>query len=154
MKGNAKVIETLNFLLADELAAINQYMVHSEMFADWGYDQLHKATEKRAITEMKHAEKHIARILFLEGRPMVSQLNPIHIGADVKAMFTNDHAAELGAIKGYNDGIQVCVEAKDNGTKEMLEAILVDEEDHINYIETQLGQIEQLGLENYLTTVK
>lgn len=154
MKGNAKVIETLNFLLADELAAINQYMVHSEMFADWGFDQLHVATEKRAITEMKHAEKHIARILFLEGRPMVSQLNPIHIGADVKAMFTNDHAAEQGAIKAYNDGIQVCVEAKDNGTKEMLEAILVDEEDHIDYIEIQLGQIEQLGLANYLMTEK
>jgi bacterioferritin len=154
MKGNTKVIETLNFLLADELAAINQYMVHSEMFANWGYGKLHQDTEKRAITEMKHAEKHIGRILFLEGIPIVSELNPLHIGADVKAMFENDHAAEQGAIKGYNDSIQVCVEAKDNGTKEMLESILVDEEDHIDYIETQLGQIEQLGIENYLTTVK
>ena len=154
MKGNAKVIETLNFLLADELAAINQYMVHSEMFADWGFDQLHKVTEMRARTEMKHAETHIGRILFLEGLPIVSKLNPLHIGSDVKLMFENDKAAELGAVKGYNDGIQVCVEAKDHGTKEMLEAILKDEEEHLDYIETQLGQIGQLGLENYLITVK
>ncbi|MGB4595626.1 MAG: bacterioferritin [Anaerolineaceae bacterium] len=152
MKGNAKVIETLNFLLADELAAINQYIVHSEMFANWGYEKLHQDTEKRAITEMKHAEKHIARILFLEGLPIVTELHPIHIGADVKLMFENDLAAEQGAVKAYNDGIQVCVTAKDNGTKELLDDILVDEENHLDYIETQLSQIEQLGLANYLTT--
>lgn len=154
MKGNKKVIDVLNFLLADELSAINQYMVHSEMFDDWGYAQLHKSTEARAITEMKHAEKHIGRILFLEGTPIVSELNPLHIGADVKAMFENDLAAEQGAVKAYNDAVALCVEAKDNGTKDLLEAILKDEEEHLDYIETQLSQIEQLGLENYLLTVK
>lgn len=154
MKGNQKVIDILNFLLADELSAINQYMVHSEMFDDWGYAQLHKITEARAITEMKHAEKHIGRILFLEGIPIVSKLNPLHIGADVKKMFENDKAAEVGAVKAYNDAVALCVEAQDNGTKDMLEAILADEEDHLDFIETQLSQIEQIGLENYLTTVK
>ena len=154
MKGNKDLITVLNSLLADELTAINQYMVHSEMNDNWRYEKLHKTIEKRAIDEMKHAEKHIGRILFLEGLPIVSKLNPLHIGSDVKVMFENDKAAELGAVKGYNDGIQVCVEAKDHGTKEMLEAILQDEEEHLDYIETQLGQIEQLGLDNYLITVK
>lgn len=154
MKGNEKVIEVLNLLLADELAAINQYMVHSEMFDDWGYDQLHKTAEARARGEMKHAEQHIGRILFLEGTPVVTNLNPIHIGQDVKAMFENDRMAELGAIKAYNEAVALCVELKDNGTKDMIEQFLVDEEAHLDYIEEQLDQIEQMGLENYLTTVK
>ena len=100
MKGNAKVIATLNGLLADELTAINQYMVHSEMCANWGYGELHEAIEKRAITEMKHAEKHIGRIIFLEGLPVVSKLNPLHIGADVLGQLKSDLAAEQGAVKG------------------------------------------------------
>jgi len=153
MKGNKKVLDVLNDLLSDELTAINQYMVHGEMAEDWGYPVLHEAIEKRAITEMRHAEKHIARILFLEGIPMVSNLKAIHIGADVPKMFANDHAAEQEAIEKYNAAIKVAVEAGDNGTKELLDGILVDEEDHIDYIETQLSKIEQMGLAFYLSTL-
>ena len=150
MKGNDRIIERLNVLLADELTAINQYMVHSEMCANWGYERLHKAIEKRAIDEMKHAEKLIARIIFLEGRPVVSTLNKINIGADVEAQHKNDWAAEDGAIKAYNDGIRLAVEVGDNGTRELLESILKDEEDHIDWIEAQLDQINQMGIQNYL----
>ncbi len=105
MKGDPKLIKALNALLADELTAINQYMVHSEMCDNWGYDKLHKAIEKRAIDEMKHAEKLIGRILFLEGLPIVSDLKKLFIGADIPKMFANDHAAEDGAIKAYNEAI-------------------------------------------------
>lgn len=150
MKGNAKIIEVLNSLLADELTAINQYMVHSEMCADWGYGELHEAVEKRAITEMKHAEMHIGRIIFLEGRPIVSNLNPLHIGQDVAAQLANDLASETGAVKAYNDAIRLAVEVGDNGTRAILEGILHDEEDHADWLETQLDQIEQMGLQNYL----
>jgi len=150
MKGHDKIIERLNVLLADELTAVNQYIVHSEMCANWGYDRLHAAIEKRAIEEMKHAEKHIARILFLEGKPIVSQLNPLHVGADVKAQLENDHAAEDGAIKMYNDSIALCVGLSDNGTRDMLEEILEDEEAHIDWLEAQLDQIGQMGIGNYL----
>ncbi|MFH0954174.1 MAG: bacterioferritin [Verrucomicrobiota bacterium] len=150
MKGNAKIIETLNALLADELTAINQYIVHSEMCANWGYKELHEAIEKRAIEEMKHAEKIIARILFLEGRPVVSRLNKISIGGKVEEQHENDHAAELDAIKAYNEGIRLAVELADNGTRELLESNLVDEERHIDWIEAQLDQIKQMGIQNYL----
>ena len=150
MKGNAKVIAKLNELLADELTAINQYIVHSEMCANWGYDELHKVTEKRAIDEMKHAEKLIGRILFLEGRPVVSNLNKIIIGAEVPAQHANDHAAEEGAIQNYNASIKLAAELGDNGTREILESILKDEEAHIDWIEAQLDQIKQMGIQNYL----
>lgn len=150
MKGNAQVIEQLNELLAEELTAINQYIVHSEMCANWGYERLHDATEKRAITEMGHAEKLIARIIFLEGTPIVSRLNPFHIGADVLAQLRNDRAAEETAIKMYNDAVRLAVEKGDNGTRDMLEDILEDEEEHIDWLEAQLDQIEQMGLPNYL----
>ena len=150
MKGNEKIIETLNALLADELTAINQYMVQSEMCADWGYQKLHEAIEKRAIDEMKHAEKLIGRIIFLEGKPTVSNLNKINIGATVDVQHKNDHDAEEGAIKAYNDGIKLAVEVGDNGTRDLLEEILEDEEDHIDWIESQLDQIEQMGLQVYL----
>jgi len=150
MKGNDKVIETLNHLLADELTAINQYMVHSEMCANWGHDRLHEATEKRAITEMKHAEKLIARILFLEGIPIVSKLNDIHVGAEVQAQLQNDLQAELGAVKMYNEGIRLCLEVGDGGSRELLEDILEDEEEHTDWLEAQLDQIKQMGLAHYL----
>ena len=150
MKGNEKVLETLNMLLADELTAINQYMVQSEMCADWGYEKLHEAIEKRAIDEMKHAEKLIGRILFLEGKPIVSNLNKINIGATVDSQHKNDHEAEQMAIKAYNDAIKQAVELGDNGTRDMLEEILEDEEEHIDWIESQLDQIEQMGLQVYL----
>ena len=150
MKGNDKIIERLNLLLADELTAINQYIVQSEMCANWGYDKLHAIFEKRAIDEMKHAEKLIGRILFLEGSPIVSNLNKIHIGADVETQHKNDWAAEEGAIKAYNDAVRLAVEVGDNGTREILEDILKDEEDHIDWIEAQLDQIKQMGIQVYL----
>jgi bacterioferritin len=151
MKGNEKILEELNQLLADELTAINQYMVHAEMCDDWGYEELDEAIEARAITEMKHAEKLIGRILFLEGKPIVSNLNPIHIGADVAAQLENDWEAEHGAIAAYNEGIRLAVEVGDNGTREVLESILVDEEEHIDWIEAQQDQIAQMGIEIYLS---
>ncbi len=150
MKGNEKIIERLNARLADELAAINQYIVHSEMCANWGYGHLHEAIEKRAIEEMKHAEKLIARIIFLEGRPIVSSLNQINIGSDVEAQHTKDWAAEEAAIKVYNEDIRLATEVGDNGTRELLESTLLDEENHIDWIEAQLDQIEQMGIQSYL----
>jgi bacterioferritin len=150
MKGNEKVIATLNFLLADELTAVSQYMVHSEMCANWMYAELAEKIEKRAIEEMKHAEKHIGRILFLEGTPIVSNLNKMSIGPDVESMLKNDEQAEAGAIKAYNDAIKQAAELGDNGTREMLEDILGDEEAHIDWIEAQLDQIKQMGIQNYL----
>jgi bacterioferritin len=150
MKGNEQILETLNTLLAEELTAINQYMVHSEMCADWGYERLHEAMEKRAIDEMRHAEKLIGRIIFLEGTPIVSELNKITIGAQVEAQHRNDLAGELDAVAAYNAGIRLAVEVGDNGTRELLESILKDEEEHVDWLETQLDQIAQMGVQNYL----
>ena len=150
MKGNEKIISKLNEFLADELTAINQYMVHSEMTANWGYGKLHEKIEKRAIDEMKHAETLIARILFLEGIPVVSNLRKINIGATVETQLKNDLAGEADAIKGYNEGIRLCLELKDNGTRELIDANLHDEEEHLDWLETQLDQISQMGLQNYL----
>ncbi|MDA8242542.1 MAG: bacterioferritin [Elusimicrobia bacterium] len=152
MKGNEELIKTLNSLLADELTAINQYMVHSEMCANWGYEKLHKHFEKRAIMEMKHAEKLIGRILFLEGRPTVSVLKKISIGADVPKQLANDHAAEAGAIKAYNEAIVQAGEAKDFATREILEDILGDEDGHIDDIEELQDQVSQMTLPVFLTT--
>ncbi len=152
MKGNDKLIDKLNFLLADELTAINQYMVHSEMCANWGYEKLHEGFEKRAIDEMKHAEKLIGRILFLEGTPIVSSLNNIHIGADVAKQLANDREAEAGAIKAYNEAIKLAVEVGDNATREVLESILKDEDAHIDKLEELLDQVGQMGIQFFLTT--
>ncbi|MCL7451964.1 MAG: bacterioferritin [Anaerolineae bacterium] len=150
MKGNERLIESLNERLAEELTAINQYFVHAEMAEDWGYERLHEAIEGRAIQEMKHAETLISRILFLEGMPIVSKLGEIHIGKDVLTQHKNDWQAEYDAIKSYNESIRLAVEVSDNGSREILESILKDEEDHIDWLEAQLDQIEQLGLEHYL----
>jgi bacterioferritin len=150
MKGNDRIIERLNALLADELTAINQYMVQSEMCSNWGYERLHKAIEKRAIQEMKHAEKLIGRILFLEGSPTVSKLNKIEIGADVETQHKHDWKSEEGAVKAYNEAVRLAVEVGDNGSRELLESILKDEEEHIDWIEAQLDQIKQMGIQNYL----
>lgn len=150
MKSNEQILKTLNDLLADELTAINQYMVHAEMCDDWGYATLADVAEKRAIQEMKHAETLIGRILFLEGRPIVSNLHPMHIGEDVADQLKNDHKAEQEAIQAYNNAIQQIVSLGDHGTAEILKSILQDEEAHIDWIETQLGQIEQLGIQAYL----
>ena len=152
MKGNDKILATLNELLADELTAISQYMVHSEMCDNWGYDKLHKAIEAQAIDEMHHAEWLIGRIIFLEGTPIVSKLNPMKIGAKVADMVAYDEEAELGAIRAYNAGIRLAHEVDDQGTVELLTKILKMEEDHVDWNERQRDQIAQMGLENYLTT--
>lgn len=154
MKGDEKLIQTLNSLLADELTAINQYMVHSEMCANWGYEKLHKHFEGRAITEMIHAEKLIGRILFLEGMPIVSELKNISIGTDVPKQLANDHFAEEGAIKAYNDAIRLAEEVRDNATKDMLQAILNDEDKHMDGIEELQDQINQMGVQIFLSTQK
>lgn len=152
MKGNAKLIETLNSLLADELTAINQYMVHSEMCANWGYEKLHKHFEKRAIVEMKHAEKLIGRILFLEGTPTVSNLKAMHIGSDIPKQLASDHAAEEGAIKEYNAAIKLAGDVSDFATRGLLEEILKDEDGHIDEIEELQDQISHMTLGVFLTT--
>jgi bacterioferritin len=152
MKGDQKVIDSLNGLLADELTAIMQYMVHAEMCDNWGYSKLDEAIQKRAVEEMKHAEKLIARILFLEGIPIVSELKKIHIGPDVPKMFANDHNAEDGAIKAYNAAILVCGDARDFATREILENILNDEDRHIDDIEAAIDRITQMGIQIFLST--
>lgn len=150
MQGNEKIVGKLNALLAEELTAVNQYMVHAEMCENWGYGKLAGVVEKRAIKEMKHAEKLIARIIFLEGNPMVSTLNDIHIGQAVKEQLSNDLLSELEAVKHYNEAIRLAADLGDNGTKDLMEEILGDEEAHIDEIEAQLDQIEQMGIANFL----
>jgi bacterioferritin len=154
MKGNDRVLTTLNKLLADELTAINQYIVHSEMCDNWGYDKLHDKSEKRAIDEMKHAEKLIARIIFLEGTPIVERLNPLHIGKDVELQLKNDLTGEMDACKAYNAAIKECEQYSDNGSRELLESILKDEEAHVDWLEAQLDQITQMGIQIYLSQQK
>jgi len=151
MKGDPKVIEVLIKALADELTAISQYMVHSEMCKNWGYSVLHEKVEKRAIDEMKHAEQLIGRILFLEGTPVVSILNAMYIGSTVLKQLQNDTESEAGAIKNYQKFIKICHDAGDAGTKELLEHILKDEEEHIDWLETQQDQVKQMGIETYLS---
>lgn len=150
MKGNEKVIAMLNGLLKAEITAISQYIVHAEMCDNWDYKRLHEIIEKRAIDEMKHAEKLIGRILFLEGIPIVNKLDKINIGATVDKQVANDWEAENVAIKDYNEGVRLSVELKDNGTREMLDDILKDEEHHIDTIESFKDQIAQMGLQNFL----
>jgi bacterioferritin len=150
MKGNEKILEALNDLLADELTAVNQYMVHAEMDDNWAYTRLAEVVEKRAIDEMKHAEKLIARILFLEGTPIVSKYKMITIGAAVEKQFDNDWNAEADAIKAYNSAIKLCSENADNGTEQLLKSILQDEEAHIDWLEAQKDQVAQIGIQNYL----
>jgi len=150
MKGNDKVVELLNHMLADELTAVSQYMVHSSMCENWGYGKLHQAIEKRAVDEMKHAEKLIERILFLEGAPVVNSLNKMLIGPKVEVQLKYDHEAEVDAIKAYNAGIHLATEADDYGSAELLKSILKDEEIHLDWLEAQLDQIDQMGIKNYL----
>lgn len=151
MKGNQKLIDTLNDLLADELTAISQYMVHSEMCDNWGYSKLHEAIEKQAIDEMHHAEWLIQRILFLEGTPVVSKLREMKIGKSVLDFINNDQEAEADAIKAYNKAIALAREVSDESTAELLTKILKMEEGHVDWAETQRAQIEQMGLESYLS---
>ncbi|MDI6845525.1 MAG: bacterioferritin [Candidatus Saccharicenans sp.] len=152
MKGDPRLLETLNSLLADELTAINQYMVHSEMCASWGYEKLHKKIERRAIQEMKHAESLIGRILFLEGVPIVSELKKIYIGSEIPKMLEFDRQAEFDAIKAYNEAIKLAGEVGDFATRELLEKILQEEDQHIDEIEELIDQVQQMTLPIFLTT--
>jgi bacterioferritin len=152
MKSNDKLIQTLNGLLADELTTINQYVVHTEMAENWGYGKLKKSVGARSMTEMKHAEKLIERILFLEGTPVVGELNQIHIGADVPKQYTNDLVAEMTAVANYNHAVKLAADLGDNATREILEGILKDEDGHVNEIEEKLDQIKQMGVQQFLAT--
>lgn len=150
MKGNAKLIGVLNELLADELTAVSQYMVHAEMCEHWGFGALHEAIEHQAIDEMHHAEWLIGRIIFLEGKPVVNNLRPMTIGETVLDMITSDQEAEVGAVKAYNAGIALASEVGDESTGDLLTEILKMEEGHINWAEAQRAQVAAMGLENYL----
>jgi bacterioferritin len=151
MKGNEKLLAVLNELLADELTAISQYMVHSETCDNWGYDKLHKAIESQARDEMHHAEWLIQRIIFLEGAPVVSKLNPIQIGKSTLEIIGNDQDAEQAAVRAYNAGIRLAHELDDQATVDLLTNILKMEEGHVDWAEKQRAQIEQMGLEHYLS---
>ena len=150
MKGNKKLLLVLNALLADELTVVNQYKVHSEMCENWGYNKLHMAIRKQAIDEMHHAEWLIERIIFFEGAPTVSKLNPIKIGKTVSEMISNDHDDELKVVHDYNEAIRLAREVDDEGSVDLLTKILKMEEGHVDWGEIQRAQIEQMGMENYL----
>jgi bacterioferritin len=151
MKGNGKLIQALNGLLADELTSINQYVVHTEMAENWGYGKLQKSVGARSRTEMKHAAKLIERILFLEGVPIVGALNTINIGADVPRQCANDLASEMTAVASYNRAIKLATDLGDNATREILEGILTEEDVHVNEIEGKLDQIKQMGVQQFLS---
>jgi bacterioferritin len=151
MQGDKKLLEALNELLADELSAVNQYMVHAEMCANWGYQKLHQAIEHQADEEMRHAHWLIQRIIFLDGVPIVFKLNPMRIGKSVLEIVNNDAAAELGAVMAYNAAIRLARQAEDQATVDLLAKILAMEEGHVEWVEQQREQIKQMGLENYLT---
>jgi bacterioferritin len=150
MKGSKKLLLVLNALLADELTVVNQYMVHSEMCENWGYGKLHAAIRKQAMDEMHHAEWLIERIIFFEGAPTVSKLNPIKIGKTVSEMISVDHADELKVVRDYNDAIKLAHEVEDQGSVDLLIKILKMEEGHVDWAEIQRAQIDQMGIENYL----
>jgi bacterioferritin len=150
MKGDIKLLSVLNSLLADELTAINQYMVHSEMCENWGYFKLCLAIRKQAMDEMHHAEWLIERIIFLDGSPTVSKLNAIKIGKIVSEMIINDYNDELDAVQAYNKAIKLAREVDDQGSVDLLTKILKMEEGHVDWAEIQRVQIDQMGMENYL----
>lgn len=151
MQGDVKVIEDLNEVLKAELTAINQYFCHAEMCENWGYGKLATYVRKEAIDEMRHAEALIERILFLEGIPNMADMFPIKIGKDVKVQLENDMALELQAIPRLNTAINHAVAANDNASRELFEKILVDEEQHVDWLEAQLGMIEEMGIGVYLS---
>ncbi|HYY68524.1 MAG TPA: bacterioferritin [Terriglobales bacterium] len=150
MKGDAKVIAVLNEVLKAELTAINQYFLHAEMCENWGYHRLAEVTKKESIGEMKHAEVLMERILLLDGTPNMSDYFKINIGQNVQQQLQSDLQLEYDAVKRLNAGIETCVAAKDNGSRELLEKILTEEEEHIDYLEAQLHAIDEIGMNNYL----
>jgi bacterioferritin len=150
MKGNPKVLEYLQEVLTAELTAINQYFLHAEMMENWGYLRLAAHTRKESIEEMQHAEKVIERILYLDGAPSLSTLFPLRIGANIKAQIENDLQLEYDAVPRLNKAINAAVEAGDNGSRDLFESILKDEEEHVDHLEAQLYMIQEMGYENYL----
>ena len=151
MKGDAKIIALLNEVLKAELTAINQYFLHAEMCENWGYEKMAKHTRKESIEEMQHAEILMERILLLDGTPNMSDYFKINIGQNLKQQLQNDLDLEYTAVKRLNDGIKACVAAGDNGSRELLEKILLDEEHHIDWLEGQLYMIKEMTYENYLS---
>ena len=150
MKGNPQVLAYLQEVLKAELTAINQYFLHAEMLQNWGYKRLYKYTRKESIEEMIHAEKVLERMLFLDGSPNMSELFGLRIGQNVKDQFKNDLELELEALPRLNKAIAVATEVGDNGSRELFEEILVDEEEHVDWLEAQLQMIEEMGIQNYL----
>lgn len=151
MRGNPEVLEALNRALTIELTAINQYFVQARMCDNWGFEKLGKKHYEESLGEMKHADKIIERILFLEGTPEIARYDVIRVGVDVKEQFENDLKLELGGVQHYNTTIDLCSRVKDHGTRDMLEPILAESEEHVNWLETQLYRIEKIGMDNYLT---
>jgi bacterioferritin len=151
MKGKPEVLEILAKMLKEELGAISQYMVHAEMCENWGYSRLAKHVKQQSIGEMKHAEVLIERILYLEGTPNLNDLPRLNIGKDVKQQLQNDLALEENAVAEYNDAVATACKAGDHGSAELLKKLLLDEEGHVDFLETQLGIIKDIGLENYLS---
>jgi bacterioferritin len=150
MRGDPKVIEILNEVLTSELTAINQYFVHSKMCSNWGYEKLAKEKRDESISEMKHADSIIDRILYLDGVPNMQRLRPVRVGEDAAEQHKNDLAVETEAIERLNRGIELCVAKSDNGTRELLEGILKDEEEGADHLEAQLHIIKEIGVEAYL----
>jgi bacterioferritin len=150
VKGDRDVIEVLNAVLTSELSAINQYFIHHKMCENWGYERLSKKKKSESIDEMKHADRVIERILFLDGVPNMQRLSPVRVGENPVEQHQVDLALELEAVERLNKGIAVCVAKGDNGTRELLESILADEEAGIDWLEAQLHVIGQIGTERYL----
>ncbi|MFB3814660.1 MAG: bacterioferritin [Terriglobales bacterium] len=150
MKGDSKIIALLNEVLKAELTAINQYFLHAEMCANWGYYKLAGLTRKESIEEMTHAEKLMERILYLDGTPNMSELFKINVGQNVPQQLKNDLQLEYEAVRRLNDGVALCRDLKDEGSRELLESILTDEEHHIDFLEAQLHAIDEMGIQNYL----
>src|SRR5438067_688778 len=151
MQGNPEVIDALNRALTVELTAINQYFCQAKMCQNWGFERLGRKHYHESLGEMKHAEKLIERILFLEGVPEIARYDVIRVGTNVKEQFENDLQLEMSGVKHYNATIELCARLGDNGTRELLEPILTESEEHVDWLETQLGLIGMVGLENYLT---
>ena len=150
MKGNEQVIKALNQVLRKELTAINQYFIHAKMCENWGYEQLYRALREESVGEMKHADEIVERILFLDGIPNISDYDKIMIGADVKQQLENDLALEMAALAVLHPAIKTCSDASDDASRELLEHIVVDEEKHVDWIESQLHKIGEVGYQNYL----
>ena len=150
MQGHPQIIELLNSVLRKELTGINQYFVHAKMCENWGYKVLAKVIHDEAIDEMKHADKIIDRVLFLDGTPNMSSYDRIMIGANVRQQLENDLALEMAALQVLTPGVKLCLELGDTGSRELLEHIIIDEEHHVDWIEAQLHMIGELGYENYL----